>query len=194
MRHSVSGSAGILPHPLDIARRPHGRDIEALVPVFTRLASSISGGRDLIFEPGVDYEFQDSLIEKLIEYADQVSGDLTTALRKMPHLTVISYPAQLDSDTLLHSVLAHEIAHLALLKVASSEPASIGEMKINASIDENYTELQAELAVKLPPEIELSRGEEMLAELLTKTRRRIKRWFTELACDRASVLVRAGRA
>jgi len=173
----------LMPYPLDIARRPHGRDIEALVPVLTKLASSISGGRDLIFEPGVDYEFRDSLIEKFVEYADGISADLAKVLRKLPHLTVISYPAQLDGDTLLHSVLAHEIAHLALLKVAGGEPTSIGEVGINASIDEHYPELQRELTGALASKDKSSPSEEQIAELLTKTRRRIKRWFTELACD-----------
>ncbi|MEA2372629.1 MAG: hypothetical protein QOH12_3023 [Solirubrobacteraceae bacterium] len=160
----------------------HGREIEALVGPFTRLAVNISPGREVIFEPGDDYEFQDSLMEELIKFALNFSDPLAASLRALPHLTVITYPTQLDSDTLLHAVIAHEIAHLALDRVHSGYPASIGSELINTSLDRHFERLLRELRAAARNEEAPTRGEHFVRRE-RDARQRIKKWFEELACD-----------
>lgn len=171
-----------LPGPLYVARKTHGREIEALVGPFTELAATnISPGRQLIFEPGDDYEFESSLLDDLIEVAATFSNQLADSLRQLPQLTVITYPAQLDGDTLLHAVISHEIAHLALDR-HHGEPASIGSQLINTSLDHHFDRLLTELRSTARAAGTPTRGPKF--HLLERdARRRIKKWFDELACD-----------
>jgi hypothetical protein len=148
----------------------------------TELAVNISPSREVIFEPGDEYEFQDSLIEELVRFAVNFSRELGAALKELPHLTVITYPAHLDSDTLLHAVVAHEIAHLALDRIHPGEPTSIGSQLINTSLDRQFDDLLTELGSAADAEGEPTDGEQF-ARRERDTRRRVKKWFEELACD-----------
>jgi hypothetical protein len=176
----------LLPEPLDVARQPFGREIEALISPFSDLARLISPGRELIFLPSDEYEFDDTLRSSLVDYARNFRLSLARSLEDLPDLTVISYPRFLNGDVLLHTVLAHEIAHLAYERKHPDQiDAPLGRTVIGANIDERYEALEEELLERIGPEA----GPQELAEAERSARDRIFGWFEELTCDRLATLM-----
>jgi hypothetical protein len=166
-----------------VARHPFGSEIEAVVAPFTELARTIETGRELIFVPDEEYEFDDTLKDHLIDFAGNHSVRLARTFGDLPALTVITYPRCLDGDVLLHTVIAHEIAHLALERPRPEGDGPVGRTLIGLSIDNNYEELEADLKARLPNDadpIEFDRLER-------DVRSRITAWFRELACDHLAV-------
>jgi len=161
-------------HPLiDVASHVHGRDLEVLVAPVSRLARGIDPNSELIFEPGDAFRIQHKRLRGVIKLA-QVNGsaDLEAALKGLPTVAVVTYPAPLDADVLLHAVLAHEIAHLAL----SSPPGN----RIMRDVLDRYND-------RLFAECAHDAGTTTANLQLVELKRRLQNWFQEFACDRLAV-------
>ncbi len=183
------------PQLLAIARRPHGREIEALILPYSTLLSRLFREEprsiEVIFEPGDEYAFERSVLERLAESAKSFTPELRRLLDDFPQLIAIAYPEQREAETLGHAMIAHEIAHNALSWTAppNHETAPIHEaFELAAAahagaLVERVEELLA--SRDLVPEQPLGDEEEddvgdNPAELVTP---RLRRWFEELACD-----------
>ncbi len=172
-----------LPSPMQLARRPHGREVEALIAPFSRMISQLmrktSVHLELIFEPSDDYGFQLSVIEELQPVARQLSDDLREQLDDLPQLTVIAYPKQLEAETLLHAVMAHEAAHVAVHP--ASELGKSASDAFDEAVQHHWPTLLAAMIAEIGgPE------EEAIEEARIRTER-MKRWFIELLCDALAV-------
>jgi hypothetical protein len=169
-----------IPPLLETAERVHGRDIEALVGPVTRIAKYIDASSEVILAPGRTYHVNHDQLADLLGFASVDRPSLENALGGLPGLTVITYPAHLAGDTLLHAVLAHEVAHIAYLTPLERGDKGEGARLIDASLAAHeeeflkYIEEQGQDTVNVP-----------LVE--SRARQRVKRWFLELACDRLAV-------
>jgi hypothetical protein len=172
-----------LPSPMALARRAHGREVEALIAPFSRMISQLmrktSVHLELIFEPSDDYGFQLSVIEELQPVARQLSDDLRDQLDDLPQLTVIAYPQQLEAETLLHAVMAHEAAHVAVHP--GSELGKSASDAFDEAVQQHWLALVAAMIAEIGgPE------EDAIEEARIRTER-MKRWFIELLCDALAV-------
>jgi hypothetical protein len=178
-RRSVGGLVTTLdrlvPEHLARAKRTHGREVEALVGPFTRLANTLSPNRELIFDPVDRYEIVFSSVQhSLRTYAQLFSDELRDAIDALPHVTIVSYPSLSESDTLQHALLGHEIAHLALTESMHPGDPPIGSLVFNQAFAENLAALRLEVP-----------GQTASERLKQEVERhgRLQNWFFELACD-----------
>lgn len=178
-----------IPSPFQVAQQPHGREIEALVgPLARETARMVNhdgpSARELIFEPAADYGFQLSLLDELTPLAKNFSAALRTVLDGLPQLTVIAYPSQLEAETLLHAVLAHEIAHIALHRRGPLGEPPRAQDAFDVARREHRDTLRERLVEgaeeKEPDEEEIDRQ-------VRTVLRRLRKWFEELACDALAV-------
>ncbi|MGN6588303.1 MAG: hypothetical protein ACTHKT_12685 [Solirubrobacterales bacterium] len=186
------------PQLLEIAREPHGREIEALIPPYSKLLSELYREEpqsiEVIFEPGDEYAFERSVLERLTEHARSFTPGLRRLLQDFPQLIAIAYPQQRESETLGHAIIAHEIAHTVLnwTRPPAHEAAPIYDAFQDAAVTHSGTlaerieQLDDEGNLPLEPQAPEDDGEESdwegeaPAELAM---RRLRRWFEELACD-----------
>jgi len=137
------------------ATRTPGREVETLVRPLTRLVNTIFTDRELIFDPADGYEIiLSSVQEPLTVYARYFSHNVWEAIKALPHVTVISYPALSQDDALQHLLLGHEIGHLVLSKEVSLDGGNADKVKLetlvfNLAFSEGIARLQQESPVKL---------------------------------------------
>ena len=134
------------------ATRTPGREIETLVRPLTRLVNTIFTDRELIFDPADGYEIVlSSVQDPLTEYAKYFSRNVWEAIKTLPHVTVISYPALSQDNALQHLLLGHEIGHLVLSKKVAPGDAKLEALVFNLAFSEGIGRLQNESARKLSP-------------------------------------------
>jgi hypothetical protein len=170
-----------LPNVLDLAREPHGREIEALILPFNDLLAKL--GREdprsveLIFEPGDDYAFEISVLDELREIAGKFTFALENQFGELPQLIAITYPKQREAETLGHAILAHEIGHTVLDYL----PPGADTPPILDAFGSISSERFEEMREKIGEETGLSgEGLEIRAD---EADERMGRWFEEFACD-----------
>jgi hypothetical protein len=186
------------PQLLEIAREPHGREIEALIPSYSKLLSELYREEpqsiEVIFEPGDEYAFERSVLERLTEHARSFTPGLRKLLQDFPQLIAIAYPQQREAETLGHAIIAHEIAHTVLnwTRPPTHEVAPIYDAFQDAAIAhsgalaDRIERLDNEGNLPLEPQAPEDDGEESDGEgegPAELAMRRLRRWFEELACD-----------
>jgi hypothetical protein len=101
---------------------PPDRDFVALIRPYIRLARAVTGnsGAELIFESGegFGYSVWGNVFEDVEDGVDLVAPGLEQTVQALPPLALITYPARTGDQTLIHSLVGHEVAHLALRKTA----------------------------------------------------------------------------
>ena len=182
----------VLPPLLEIARVPHGRDMEALVGPYKtllgELTNEIGAARELIFEPYVDYGFQLSLLDDLRPLTGSLSEDVRRALASLPRLTIIAYPRQLESETLIHGVIAHELAHIAIDRQVAGEPVARLREIFESAVEACYEELRVEIAADEQLDLEGDdEEEEALQDAIKEAVERLRKWYEEFVCDAVAV-------
>jgi hypothetical protein len=170
-----------LPSILELARQPHGREIEALILPFNDLLAHLNRedlrSVELIFEPGDDYAFELSVLDELREIAGKFTYALEGLISDLPQLIAITYPKHLEAETLGHAIVAHEIGHTVLdYQPPGTEVAPILDAFASAST-QGFQALQKELR-----KIEKVKGK-ALANRASEAEERTRRWFEEFACD-----------
>jgi hypothetical protein len=170
-----------LPNILELARQPHGREIEVLILPFNDLLARLSRedprSVELIFEPGDDYAFELSVLDELREIAGKFTYALEGLIGDLPQLIAVTYPKHLEAETLGHAIIAHEIGHTVLdYQPPGTEVAPILEAFASASARE-FQAMQEELG-----EVEQIEGI-ALADRASEADERTRRWFEEFACD-----------
>jgi hypothetical protein len=188
-----------LPNPMQLAREPHGRDVEALIAPFSQMIARLMGDEssnmELIFEPSDDYAYQLSALDEVLPVAGRLSGEqreLRELMLNLPRLTVIAYPRHMEAETLMHAVMAHEVAHLAINKSCSARNAELAEEAFDSAVQDSWREFEA---VEVEFEEALSDDEEDPDSSIGERPRspteqraaRLKKWFYELLCDALAV-------
>jgi hypothetical protein len=170
-----------LPNVLDLAREPHGRETEALIRPFNDLVARLERedprSVELIFEPGDDYAFELSVLDELSEIAGKFTTALYDLLENLPQLIAITYPRHLESETLEHAILAHEIGHTVLDYVPSGDEV--------APILDAFGSASAAGFKQMHKSIKKEEGldGDELDERVNEADVRMSRWFKEFACD-----------
>jgi hypothetical protein len=182
--HAIENS---LPNPMQLAREPHGREVEALIAPFSQLISRLmreeSINMELIFEPSDDYAFQLSALDELEPVALRLSEDLRDLMHNLPRLTVIAYPRHMEAETLMHAVMAHEIAHLAIDPNCSTLNADAATMAFDSAVQDHWQEFEAAV---VEPDADFSEGEgsdSVIGERVAH----LSKWYVELLCDALAV-------
>lgn len=170
-----------LPSALQIARKPHGREVEALILPFTRLVAKLIREEpmsiELIFEPTDYYGYEFSVLEELTPLANVFKPELRDLIHGMPQLIAIAYPQQLEAETLVHAIIAHEIAHTVLDYVPANEPDAPIERAFGMAVAGHYESLREAL------EQTGDHSEEEADDLVRESVDRLRRWYEELTCD-----------
>lgn len=196
----------VLPRFLQIARSPHGREVEALIHPVTRLVARLFRKEvrsiELIFEPGEDYAYELSLIEELMQVADSLQPELREQLAGLPQMVAISYPQHLEAETLVHAMVVHEIAHMVVDHVPEELPSAPIVEAFDLAVEEHYDSLRRALAAaaseRRPPRSWRNRsrvrrplGTALRDDPGKETRevidRRLRKWYDEFACDALAV-------
>jgi hypothetical protein len=177
----VKALDGVLPRLLQIARTPHGREVEALIHPVTRLVAILFRKEvrsiELIFEPADDYAYELSLIDELMQVAQGLENGLHRELNDLPQLVAISYPQHLEAETLVHAMIAHEIGHTVVDYIPDELPSAPIVEAFDLSADDHYERLQDALGPS-PDE------EDPAREAIDG---RLKKWYDEFACDALAV-------
>lgn len=104
---------------LEMLVAPPGLDFTCLIQPYIRLARAVTGdpGAELLFEAieGFSYEVEADVFAEVREHVEIIAPGLSQTVADLPILGIVAYPARADSDTFLHAVVAHEVAHLALV-------------------------------------------------------------------------------
>lgn len=178
----ISTLERLLPEHLSRARRTHGRDIEAIIGPFSRLADVLSPGRELVFDPVDRYEIVLSSVRRSLQrYANSFSDELHAAIGHLPHVTVVLYPLLAERETLQHAVIGHEVAHVALAEPLEADGPSIGSLVFTQAFAEDVAEVRRHLTTGQALSSRELRAEEI------KLRDRSQAWFWEFACDQVGV-------
>jgi hypothetical protein len=168
IRNCLIGVDNVCDEVLEALVYPPGRDIAALIQPFIRLARSLTDKTDteLVFETveAYGYEVWPNVFEPAEDNVRSINPQMKSVVMGLPRLAVIYTPARADSDVFLHSVIAHEIAHLALAPHPSD--ADLEEAPLISKVFEET--LQRYVSAK-----EIRSGEVL----------RLKKWFEELLCD-----------
>ena len=175
---------GLVPDQLSRVRRAHGRDLEPLVAPLTRMAGLIGPEQHLIFDPVDRYEIELSDDRRwLTKYAEQFSDDLLEALRALPTISILSYPALLEGETLQHLLFGHEMGHLALARKIGDTKMTLRDAAFLEAVIKNSAAIEEQLdSTPSASSRDTYRSEQELRE-------RLKKWFTELACDQIGIRV-----
>jgi hypothetical protein len=202
----VTALDGVLPRFLQIARSPHGREVEAMIHPVTRLVAKLFRQQvrsiELIFEPAEDYAYELSLVEELMQVADILQPELREQLADLPQMVVISYPQHLEAETLVHAMVVHEIAHMVVDYVPDDLPSAPIVEAFDLAVEEHYDRLRWALAaaaparrrprswrqrdrVRRPPAS--TRQNDPGKEAREVINRRLRKWYDEFACDALAV-------
>jgi hypothetical protein len=195
----------ILPRYLQVARSPHGREVEALIHPVTRLVARLFRQEvhsiELIFEPAEDYAYELSLVEELMQIADSLQPELRKQLADLPQMVAISYPQHLEGETLVHAMVAHEVAHMVVDYIPENLPsAPIGEA-FDLAVDEHYERLRWTLAAHAPARQRQrwrrrrrvrhpappSHRHDAGKEARKVIDHRLRKWYDEFACDALAI-------
>ncbi len=145
-----------------------GRDMASLVKPYVRLARAVSDDdqAELILTPSEDlnYEVYPSYLSQIEGPVEELAEELAKTVRDIPRIAVVAYPAQADSETFLHAVVAHEVAHLRM------SDGSLGEQLL----DEAF-----ERAVESTEFASLPADDSRV--------QRLRDWLLELLCDSLAV-------
>lgn len=118
---------------------PPERELAALVQPYIRLARAVTrdDSAELIFESGetLAYSVWPDVFEDVRKGIEALAPFLQQTVEDLPPLALITYPGRSDSDTLMHTVIAHEVSHLALIK-AREDP----ENRLNAVFETKMDE------------------------------------------------------
>jgi hypothetical protein len=175
---------GLVPDQLSRVRRAHGRDLEPLVAPLTRMAGLIGPEQHLIFDPVDRYEIELSDDRRwLTKYAEQFSEDLLEALRALPTISILSYPALLEGEMLQHLLFGHEMGHLALARKIGNTTMTLRDAAFLEAVIQNSPAIKQQLGATTSDSArDIYRAEQELRD-------RLKKWFTELACDQIGIRV-----
>lgn len=180
----VNALDGILPRLLQIARTPHGREVEALIHPVSKLVATLFRQElrsiELIFEPADDYAYELSLVDELMRVAKGEDG-LRDQLNDLPQMVTISYPQHLEAETLVHGMIAHEIAHTVVDFVPNDLPSAPIIEAFDLSADERFPHLTKEFKAEGRKKKE---AEALAREAIDS---RLRRWYEEFACDALAV-------
>jgi hypothetical protein len=170
----------LLRDQLASVQRTHKRDLEPLVPPLTRMASVIGPEQHLIFDPVDRYEIELSDDRRwLTKYASHFSSDLLDALKALPTVSVLSFPALMEGETLQHLLFGHEMGHLALAKVLGDTEIRLGDAAFFESLSDNFEALSKEIGE--------GSSERETYKKQRQTLDRLEQWFAELACDQIGI-------
>lgn len=146
---------------------PPERDMTSLVQPYIRLARAVtrSDSTELIFgtQESYDYQVWPNLFDEVEKQVSELAPGLETTINKLPQLAQIEYPARADSETFMHAVVAHEVAHLALERPSP-------DTQFATELERIFEKHRAESAFS-----GLARADEQV--------RRLHHWFRELTCD-----------
>jgi hypothetical protein len=169
----------VFPDLLQMIREPHGREIEALLFPFSDLLGFLNQEEphsiELIFSPGDEYSYELSVIDRLSRIAEPFTEDLRRLLEEFPKLMAVTYPKQREGDILIHTMIAHEVAHTVLAYIPLGYDDAPILNAFDEAVDVHYDELLRRLGGAGTDEERRQRTEEEIE--------RNKRWFEELACD-----------
>lgn len=147
---------------------PPERDFVAFVQPYIRLARDITGDEatELIFEAGegFGYSVWSNVFEDVEAAVDLLAPELSRSVASLPALALVSYPSRADAESFMHSVVAHEVAHLALTKTLVGEPLSPAD----AAFEE------------AAPHLDVAEGD---IESRQKEIERLRDWLDELLSD-----------
>jgi hypothetical protein len=195
----VNSLEGVFPQLMQICRQPPGREIEALIPPFTDLLSYLyeedPRSIEVVFEPGDEYAFELSVLDRLTEISLNFKPQLRGVLSNMPQVIAITYPEQLEAETLGHGIIAHEIAHTVLdwtvpphhveapILDAFETAAYEHSDAVAAAVEEEQREQVEAAGGKPAPRPEEMPAAEAAADRAEDSIQRMRRWFEEMACD-----------
>lgn len=169
----------VFPSLLQMTREPHGREIEALIVPYTELLGHLHQQEphsiELIFRPGEEYSFELSVIDQLIKIADPFTDDLRQLLYGFPRLIAVTYPKQREADILIHSMIAHEIAHTVLDYVPPGDEEAPIIHAFDRAVTDHYDALLTAIGGEGEEEERRRRADSAIQHM--------KRWFEELSCD-----------
>ncbi len=201
---------------LDYLSRPALLDAEPLVRPFIRLAKLLTGPLDseLIFSAqDIDryrvwpdaFTFAKANVKSFSRREAIAQG-----IQRLPTVAFITYPSYADDNTFQHAVMAHEVAHLALVKpleklrlarlddlfeVAFAEMGGITAVRPGTEIpsteaapepghDAASAETSSGRVGRRQPTEDLRRTSGESAEEVAA---RLKSWFDELVCDQIAL-------
>ncbi len=168
-----------LPNLLQTVREPHGREIEALTLPFTSLVENLlreEATIELIFEPDDDYSYDLSVLDELRQIAQKFTSSLRDLLGDLPQLIAITYPKQLEAETLGHVIIAHEIAHT----IVDHEPPGFDGPPIIEAIEDAITNHYDSVRKAIEGS---GVSEKDVDGRTTEAIDRTRRWYEELVCD-----------
>ncbi|HEV3070288.1 MAG TPA: hypothetical protein VGY76_02540 [Solirubrobacteraceae bacterium] len=183
-----------LPSPMQLAREPHGREVEALIAPFSQMISRVmrreSVSMELIFEPSDDYSFQLSALHELKPVAERLGEgrEAWAVMDKLPQLTVIAYPRHMEAETLMHAVMAHEIAHLAIDPICSRRNAREVAVAFDQAVQDRWRELELAIEGDQPVRALTDENvEESGSTVMDEHVAGLRKWYVELLCDTLAV-------
>jgi hypothetical protein len=168
---NVRGALGMVEEmvsaSLDAVIFPPERDMASLVQPYIRLARAVTrdARTELIFGTmeAFDYNVWPNSYLEIEKNVEELAPDLAATVADLPRVAQIEYPAQADADTFLHTLVAHEVAHLALER---------------PSVDPNYkTEWHAVFERRRQESAFAARPED------DDDVKRLSNWFREFTCD-----------
>lgn len=166
--------------PLQHLTSPPLRNVEPLISAFVRMARDLthSEATELVFTAGSSPTYgvvPDAIKGLRASLNTNVRGDIgeaegaqLTAVR--PKLAMIEYPAREDAETLNHSLIAHEVAHV-VLEGEGIEGVPRDEIFFGTCKKEPQPSLKA---------FQSNLGSETEANVF-------KRWITELGADHIAI-------
>jgi hypothetical protein len=103
----------------DLLEAPQGSTFDAIAEPYIRLAKLVPGGSnvELIFKPVpvCRYQVLLSILPKFESVARSLRPSLRPLFASLPRLIAVEYPSSFEGDTFLHSAIAHEVGHIALV-------------------------------------------------------------------------------
>jgi len=118
VRNAVVQLEQILGRGFEALVSPPERDFVALVQPYIRLARAVTDNpsTELIFESGEGFGYATwpNVFEEIEQGVVLLAPNLDRAVTALPPLGLVTYPARADHETLMHAVIAHEVAHLSV--------------------------------------------------------------------------------
>lgn len=162
------------------ARRPHGREIEVLIPPLAELLTKLNPENEnacVILEGAGAYGHERTVLAGLGEVAGMFSPELAKSLDGMPPVVALTYPEQRESELLGHLAIASEIAHTAF----HHRPSENKGTPLMEVFDESAAEWLSQPSARFSAALGLT-GDDLEFEL-SKRIRRMRNWFVDSACD-----------
>jgi hypothetical protein len=123
----------------DLLEAPQGPTFDAIAEPYIRLAKQIPNGSnvELIFKPVPVCRYQ--VLLNILPKFESVALNLRPSLRplfaSLPRLIAVEYPSSFEGDTFLHSAIAHEVGHIALV-VGGFDDTIWTEQRVKHQLDD----------------------------------------------------------